>query len=36
MIARAQANVPDAVFIHEDIMSVAFPPSGIEAAVAFF
>ena len=36
MIARAQANVPEAKFIYEDIMSVAFPPSCFHAVVAFY
>jgi ubiquinone/menaquinone biosynthesis C-methylase UbiE len=36
MIARARSNVPDATFINDDIMSVIFPPSSFDAAVAFY
>ena len=36
MIQRARANVPKASFIHGDIMSVEFPPSSFNGAVAFY
>ena len=36
MIRRARANVPKGSFIHRDIMSVEFPPSSFNAAVAFY
>ena len=36
MIQRARANVPKGSFIHEDIMSVEFPPSSFNGAVAFY
>jgi len=36
MLDRAKANVPDATFIHGDIMSVEFPPAHFEAATAFY
>ena len=36
MILRARANVPKGSFIHEDIMSVDFPPSSFNGAVAFY
>ncbi len=35
MINRANVNVPAGRFILGDIMSVEFPPSCFEAAVAF-
>lgn len=36
MINRARTNVPQATFIEGDIMSVEFPPSYFDAAVAFY
>ena len=36
MIQRARANVPNGSFIHADIMSVEFPPSGFNGVVAFY
>lgn len=36
MISRARANVPQATFILGDIMSVEFPLSHFDAAVAFY
>ncbi len=36
MIKRSRVNVPDATFIHGDIMSVDFPPSHFVAATAFY
>ena len=36
MILRARANVPKGSFIHGDIMSVDFPPSSFNGAVAFY
>ena len=36
MISRAHVNVPEGRFILRDIMSVEFPPSCFDAAVAFY
>jgi cyclopropane fatty-acyl-phospholipid synthase-like methyltransferase len=36
MVDRARVNVPEARFIHGDIMSVRFPPSHFDAVVAFY
>ena len=36
MIQRARSNLPQGRFIHGDIMSVEFPPSSFDAAVAFY
>lgn len=36
MIARARANVPQATFIHADVMAVTFPPDHFDAVVAFY
>ena len=36
MIQRARANVPQGSFTQGDIMSVEFPPSSFDAAVAFY
>jgi SAM-dependent methyltransferase len=36
MIARARANVPQATFIHADVMAVTFPPEHFDAVVAFY
>jgi cyclopropane fatty-acyl-phospholipid synthase-like methyltransferase len=36
MIARARANVPQATFIHADVMAVTFPPQHFDAVVAFY
>ena len=36
MLKRARANVPQATFIHGDIMAVEFSPSSFDAAVAFY
>ena len=36
MIQRARANVPKGSFIHGDIMSLEFPPSSLNAVVAFY
>ncbi|MCZ6866679.1 MAG: class I SAM-dependent methyltransferase [Chloroflexi bacterium] len=36
MIRRARVNVPQGNFIHNDIMSVEFPPSSFNGAVAFY
>lgn len=36
MISCARVNVPQATFIEGDIMSVEFPPSNFDAAVAFY
>ncbi|MCI0848392.1 MAG: class I SAM-dependent methyltransferase [Chloroflexi bacterium] len=36
MIKQARANVPKASFIHGDVMSVEFPPSSFNGAIAFY
>lgn len=36
MILRAQSNVPEASFVHGDIMSMEFPDSSFDAVVAFY
>ena len=36
MIKQARANVPKGSFIHGDVMSVEFPPSSFNGAVAFY
>jgi SAM-dependent methyltransferase len=36
MISRARANVPDAVFIQADIMTVDFASESFDAVVAFY
>lgn len=35
-IWRARRNVPEATFMHGDIMSVTFPSASFDAAVAFY
>ena len=36
MIARARVNVPEATFIHANVMAVTFPPDHFDAVVAFY
>jgi len=36
MIKEARVNAPNGSFIHGDIMSVDFPPSSFDGAVAFY
>ncbi|MBI3942356.1 MAG: class I SAM-dependent methyltransferase [Chloroflexi bacterium] len=35
-IRRARRNVPEATFLHGDVMSMTFPPASFDAAVAFY